>query len=83
MQNYDELTIVGIGASAGGFEAFQKFLPKILENQNITYVIAQHLDPKQPTLFGELLSKYAVLDVTAIKDGETIEYIIAHQIKIL
>ena len=71
--NYEDLTIVGIGASAGGFEAFQKFLPKLSKNKNISYVIAQHLDPKQLTLFGELLSKYSSFEIIPVEDGKKIE----------
>ncbi len=73
MLKYEDLIIVGIGASAGGFEAFQKFLPKLPQNKNISYVIAQHLDPRQPTLFGELLSKYSSFKITPIENGRKIE----------
>jgi len=73
MSKYEDLYVVGIGASAGGFEAFQKFLPKLSHTSNISYVITQHLDPKQPTLFGELLSKFSSLQIIQIKDGQKIE----------
>lgn len=72
--DYKDLHIVGIGASAGGFEALQKFLPKLPQhNDTISYIIAQHLDPKRPTLFGELLSKYSSFNVIPINDGEEIK----------
>ncbi|XPV70035.1 MAG: CheR family methyltransferase [Halarcobacter sp.] len=71
--NYKELYIVGIGASAGGFEALQKFLSKIQMDDNISYVITQHLDAKRPTLLGELLSKFSGFQISAIKDGQNIE----------
>jgi len=61
--------IVGLGASAGGFEALQKFLERIEENGNILYVIVQHLDPNQPTLLGNLLGKYTKLPISMIEDG--------------
>ena len=73
MVSYENLFICGIGASAGGFEAFQEFLPRIANVDNITYVIAQHLDPKQPTLFGELLSRYSICEISPVIDGENIE----------
>jgi len=72
MSNYNDLVIVGIGASAGGFEAFQKFIPRLPQSRNISYIIAQHLDPKRPTLFGELLSKYSAFEIKAVNDGEQI-----------
>ena len=71
--SYNDLYVVGIGASAGGFEALQKFLPRLPKNKNIAYIIAQHLDPKRPTLFGELLSKSSSFKVIPINDGEKIK----------
>jgi len=69
---YENLNIVGIGASAGGFEALQKFLSKIVMDKNICYVILQHLDSKRPTLLGELLSKDIGIEITAIENQEEI-----------
>lgn len=70
---YENLNIVGIGASAGGFEALQKFLSKIVMDENICYVILQHLDSKRPTLLGELLSKDIGIEITAIENEEEIK----------
>ncbi len=73
MVNYEDLYVVGIGSSAGGFEAFQKFLPRLPHSENITYIIAQHLDPARPTLFGDLLSKYSSFEITPVEDGQKVE----------
>jgi len=70
---YEDLHIVGIGASAGGFEALQKFLSKIKMNDKICYIIAQHLDAKRPTLLGELLSKNIEVEILAIRNDEEIK----------
>lgn len=67
--SYEKLTIVGIGASAGGFEALQKFIQNIELSDRVTYVILQHLDPKQPTLLGTLLSRFSKIPITEISDG--------------
>jgi two-component system CheB/CheR fusion protein len=66
---YTNLTIVGLGASAGGFEALQKFIQNIEPSSRITYVIVQHLDPKQPTLLGTLLERFSKIPIIAITDG--------------
>ena len=66
---YKNLTIVGLGASAGGFEALQKFIQNIELSDRVTYVIVQHLDPKQPTLLGTLLSRFSKIPITEITDG--------------
>lgn len=71
--NYNDIYIVGIGSSAGGFEALQKFLSKIILNENICYVILQHLDSKRPTLLGELLSKYSGLVINEIKENDEVK----------
>jgi len=71
--NYKDVFIVGIGASAGGFEALQKFLSKIQMDDRISYVICQHLDAKKPTLLGELLSKFSGFNISAISEKEEIK----------
>ena len=68
---YAELYIVGLGASAGGFEALQKFLEKIEPNDHIVYIIVQHLDPNQPTMLGNLLSKYTSLPIEKIVNKQS------------
>ena len=74
MVSYKDLYVVGMGASAGGFEAFQKFIPNMSQSKDIAYIIAQHLDPKRPTLFGELLSKCSTFfELKAIVEGDIIE----------
>ncbi len=70
MSENTNLYIVGLGASAGGFEALQKLIKNIKHsNDEIAYVITQHLDPKQPTLLGDLLSRHTDLDLEVIIDG--------------
>ena len=66
--DYVHLTIVGLGASAGGFEALQKFIQNIEPSNRITYVIVQHLDPKQPTLLGTLLERFSKIPIIAVTD---------------
>src|SRR5713101_341654 len=39
--------IVGIGASAGGLEAFTAFLKHLPSDSGMAFVLIQHLDPKQ------------------------------------
>ena len=35
--------VVGIGASAGGLDAFKKFIKGISENSGMAYIFVQHL----------------------------------------
>ena len=60
--------VVGVGASAGGLEAFRKLLKSIPENAGMAYVLVQHLDPKHESLLPELLQKVTNIPVVEITD---------------
>ncbi|MDO4540213.1 MAG: chemotaxis protein CheB, partial [Syntrophomonadaceae bacterium] len=64
-QNY----VVGIGASAGGLEALQKFLTALPANTGFPYIIVQHLSPDYKSLLGEILAKYTKMPVIQVEDG--------------
>lgn len=44
-EGHNPFPIVGIGASAGGFEAFQQLLANLPQNTGMAFVLIQHLDP--------------------------------------
>lgn len=60
--------IVGIGASAGGLDAFKEFLQAIPEDSGMAYVLVQHLAPSHESLLPKLLSKSTHLPVYEITD---------------
>ena len=60
--------VVGIGASAGGLDAFKKLLKAIPEDSGMAYVLVQHLDPKHESLLPELLQKVTKIPVLEITD---------------
>ena len=60
--------IVGIGASAGGLEAFEQFFMHIPENSGMAYVVIQHLDPNHKGMLPELLQRVSKLEVLQAKD---------------
>ncbi|MEP6750742.1 MAG: chemotaxis protein CheB, partial [Bacteroidota bacterium] len=60
--------VVGIGASAGGLDAFKKLIKSIPEDSGMAYVLVQHLDPKHDSLLPELLQKVTKLPVMEISD---------------
>ncbi len=43
--------IVGIGASAGGLEAFQQFFTSMPPDTGMAFVLVQHLDPPSERAF--------------------------------
>lgn len=55
--------IVGIGASAGGLEALQRFFKKVPADSSLTYVVIQHLSPEQPSMMDHLLTRCTSLPV--------------------
>jgi len=60
--------VVGIGASAGGLDAFKKLLKAIPENSGMAFVLVQHLDPTHESMLPELLQKVTPIPVLEITD---------------
>ena len=65
--------IVGIGASAGGLEAFTHLLTHLPADTGMAFVLVQHLDPNHPSQLTHLLSKVTPLPVQEVKNGMTIK----------
>lgn len=61
--------IVGIGASAGGLEAFSAVLSNISPKTGMGFVIIQHLAPQQESLLAQLLRRATEMTVIEAKDG--------------
>jgi two-component system CheB/CheR fusion protein len=66
----DALRIVGVGASAGGLEAFTELLSHLPHDTGMAFVLIQHLDPGHESHLAELLSRETKMPVTEVK-GET------------
>ncbi len=64
--------VVGVGASAGGLEAFENFLNAIDPAFPAAYILVQHLDPTHESLLAELLARHTSLAVTQITDGTVV-----------
>jgi two-component system, chemotaxis family, CheB/CheR fusion protein len=60
---------VGIGASAGGLDAFQRLLHRLKPNTGMAYVLVQHLDPEHESLLPELLGRASAIPVVQAVDG--------------
>lgn len=65
--------VVGLGASAGGLEAFQTFLTAASPDAGLAYVLVQHLDPNHESMLAELLSRRTNMPVRQVTDGMTVE----------
>ena len=71
--NSVKFPIVGIGASAGGLEAFEQFLSNVPENSGMAYVVIQHLDPTQKGMLPELLQRITKMKVFQVKNLMTVK----------
>ncbi|MGR8934937.1 MAG: chemotaxis protein CheB [Gammaproteobacteria bacterium] len=72
----DEFTkptlVVGIGASAGGLEAFKQLLPRLPAENGMAYILVQHLDPNHKSILTELLAPCTRMPVKAAEQGDQI-----------
>ncbi len=63
------ITIVGIGASAGGLEALESFFKNMPPDSGLAFVVIQHLDPNFKNMLPELLQKTTLMPVSQITDN--------------
>jgi len=65
--------IVGIGASAGGLEAFSEFLSGLPATSGMAFLLVQHLDPHHESVLVELLASKTALPVREATEGLAVE----------
>ncbi|WP_138992367.1 chemotaxis protein CheB [Larkinella sp. C7] len=63
-----DFPVVGIGASAGGLDAFRRLLKAIPDNSGMAFVLVQHLDPLHESILPEILSRITAIPVSEITD---------------
>ena len=68
-QRLGSFPIVGIGASAGGLEAFGALLAALPAHPGVAFVFIQHLDPKHQSLLPEILSRPTRMEVREAQEG--------------
>ena len=69
----DAFPIAGIGASAGGLEAFSELLSHLPVEATMGFVLVQHLDPKHPSILTEILSRTTRMPVVEATHGMRVE----------
>ena len=60
--------IVGIGASAGGLEAFTELVGALPTDTGMAFVLVQHLDPSHASMLTEILSRATAMPVAEVTD---------------
>jgi two-component system CheB/CheR fusion protein len=66
-------SIVGIGASAGGLEAFTQMLGALPVDTGMAFVLVPHLAPNYASQMAEILGRATALRVTEAGDGLRVE----------
>ncbi len=65
--------IVGIGASAGGLEAFKTFFTHMPADGELAFVLVQHLAPDHNSLLAELIGRSTTMPVLEATHGMRVE----------
>jgi two-component system CheB/CheR fusion protein len=65
--------IVGVGASAGGLEAFTQLLKALPTDTGMAFVLVQHLAPTHASALAEILSRVTRMPVTEVRDEPKVE----------
>lgn len=65
--------VVGLGASAGGLEAFEQFFRHLTPDSGMAYVLISHLDPGHASMMTEILQRIAAIPIIEAKDGMVAE----------
>jgi two-component system, chemotaxis family, CheB/CheR fusion protein len=69
--NKQPIAVVGIGASAGGLEAFSQLLKNLPDDTGMAFVLIQHLDPKHKSTLTEILGRVTKIPVKQITQNIT------------
>ena len=69
----NRLLIVGIGASAGGLEAFTQLLARLTRGTGMAFVLVQHLDPDHESALTQILSRATPLPVREITHNQPLQ----------
>lgn len=72
-ENPDQLTIVGIGASAGGLGALKTFFKNVPKDSGLAYVVVVHLSPEHKSHMVDLLQPYTKIPVQQVTETTAIE----------
>ena len=65
--------IVGVGASAGGLEAFTKLIENLPANTGMGFVLVQHMAPRSHSMLPEILARTTRMPVTEVQEGTRVQ----------
>src|SRR3984893_14634902 len=70
---HDSFPVVGLGASAGGLDAFRRLLTALPPRTGMAFVLIQHLDPTHASMMVDLLAGHTPMTVQQAADGMPLE----------
>lgn len=65
--------VVGIGASAGGLEALERFFGNMTESSGMAFIVVSHLDPTHISIMPELIQKSTKMKLFQAEDGMIVQ----------
>src|SRR3990170_1129849 len=65
--------VVGVGASAGGLDAFKQLIKAIPKDSGMAFILVQHLDPNHESILVDLLKKNSLIPIQEITDNVHVE----------
>src|SRR5215471_17722178 len=67
------ITVVGIGASAGGIEALREFFGAVPPDLGLAYVVVVHLAPHHRSELAGILARRTEMPVQEVSDNQRLE----------
>jgi two-component system CheB/CheR fusion protein len=61
--------VIGIGASAGGLDALERFFEHMPADSGMAFIVVSHLDPNHVSIMPELIQKCTLMKVFPAEDG--------------
>ncbi len=65
--------VVGVGASAGGLEAFTEMLQGLSDEPGMAFLFVSHLDPHHKSHLPDILAKATSMPVREVKEGMAVQ----------
>ena len=69
----DTPVIVGIGASAGGLDAFRSFFEAMPPDSGLAFVVILHLPANRPSMLPDILGRWTKMPVLPVHDSQRVE----------
>ena len=65
--------VIGLGASAGGLEAYKEFFSRMPPDLGMSCILVQHLDPHYESALASIVATYTAMPVEPAADGVRVE----------